>query len=245
MTMPLRSADTLPEQLPAPLKPVEGLLKAERNRWFIMSLVLGGAVLLAIAFAWYAFGKANNNKEILYVKLQPNGQWDVINYTAQDSQLYFKTTIDSLLAKYINRRYAVTPSTIASDWGEANVFLDEKLSKDFLSPDGFNAIEKAAKISQLPRNFTTVKWRFNDHYDSVEGILNGQSSPVIRTNIYFTRTVTKDGKKRPAENLMLSIQWRLNSKTWLEAQDIEFITLNPLGLKIISQSLTKEPVLEK
>nr|WP_012219807.1 hypothetical protein [Vibrio sp. 23023]ABX76994.1 Conserved hypothetical protein [Vibrio sp. 23023] len=80
-----------------------GHTQAERNRYFVFCLSLIGAVLLALSFSWYAFTQAMHNKEILFIKMMPNGTWQSVEYHAQDKQLFFKTTVDSLLARYAER----------------------------------------------------------------------------------------------------------------------------------------------
>ncbi|MFA0080328.1 conjugal transfer protein, partial [Vibrio artabrorum] len=53
-------------------------LRTERNRWFVAVLGLTMVVLVMLFFLFYAFEKAGNNKEIVYVKLEPAGGWSVV-----------------------------------------------------------------------------------------------------------------------------------------------------------------------
>nr|WP_012219844.1 VirB8/TrbF family protein [Vibrio sp. 23023]ABX77032.1 Hypothetical conjugal transfer protein [Vibrio sp. 23023] len=218
-----------------------GHTQAERNRYFVFCLSLIGAVLLALSFSWYAFTQAMHNKEILFIKMMPNGTWQSVEYHAQDKQLFFKTTVDSLLARYAERRYGVIPATVAADYGEAQVFMDDNLRAQFLSPTGYNAIEKAAKYAQNAHNDIKITWRFNDHYDRVTGNVAGVETDIMRSNIYFTRTIHIQGNPTKTTKMMLSVQWRLLPKTELEKQDKEFLKVNPIGLIIVSETLTTEP----
>ena len=215
------------------------IVKADRSRWFILSLSLVISVIIAISFAWNYANLANNNKEIIYVKLYPDGSWENVEYNSQDKQLYFKTTVDSILAKYVENRYGLNPITVTRDFGEASLIMDSKLQHEFLSQDGFNAAQKANDVKNEPLHNIDIDWEFNDHYDQIEGFSNGLNTDVVRTNIYFTRTEkTKNGDKEP-EKLMLRIQWLLMPKSTLEKQNKEFIKVNPIGLKIISEKLVK------
>ena len=215
-------------------------LRAERNRWFAITLSLVLVLFLAIAFAWFAFLKANNNKEIVYVKLAPNGSWSIVDYQPQDSQLYFKTTIDSLLSRYATLRYQINPSTIAIDWSDAAIFMGESLKNDFLSSNGFNAIEKAANIA-TSRDTVTIELRDGiEHYDQITAIqVDGSESNLVRSNIYLTRTTKRMGKSTK-EKLVLSLQWQLMDKYELATQSIEFLRLNPIGIIVLSQQLNIE-----
>lgn len=215
------------------------LLKGERNRWFIIALTLVIGIIISISFAWHYASLANNNKALLYVKLYPNGTWEVVEYQAQDAQLYFKTTVDSLLASYVNHRFGEHPMTVTRDFGEASLLMDTALQNEFLSQEGFDAAQKAADIQADPLRQVNIDWQFNDHYDQIEGVADGLSTEIIRTNIYFTRTTNTAQSKGKPEKLMLRIQWRLLPKTELEKQSKEFLKVNPIGLKIIAQKLTQ------
>lgn len=215
------------------------LLKGERNRWFIIALTLVIGIIISVSFAWRYANLANNNKELLYVKLYPNGTWEVVEYQAQDAQLYFKTTVDSLLASYAINRFGENPMTVTRDYGEASLLMDTALQNEFLSQEGFYAAQKAADVQANPLRQVNIDWKFNDHYDQIEGMANGLSTDIIRTNIYFTRTTNTAQNKGEPENLMLRIQWRLLTKAELKEQSKEFLKVNPIGLKIISQNLTQ------
>ena len=226
-----------PEQSLEPT--LNALLRAERNRWFLLALALAIGIAIAVSFAWSYANLANNNKEIVYVKLYPNGTWETVDYQAQDAQLYFKTTVDSLLADYIRHRYGLNPNTVTRDYGEASLLMDSELQREFLSEDGFHAAQKAADAVATPLQRTTIEWQFNDHYDQIEGMANGLSTDIIRTNIYFTRTVKTSQDRGEPESLMLRIQWRLLPKSELEKQSREFLKVNPIGLQILTQHLTQ------
>ncbi|MEL7412573.1 MAG: VirB8/TrbF family protein [Pseudomonadota bacterium] len=217
-------------------------LRAERNRWFLVALASISIIALLVLFSWYAFAKAELNQEIVYVKLEPNGAWSVIDYEPEDSQLYFKTTIDASLERYAIARYKSDPATIESDWGEASVFMSPEMRNYFLTPapQGFDAHKK---IEQIRKSKTKADIVFRDveHYDQVDYLSDsGQTSKVIRSNLYFTRTLTVNGQKHPPEPLVLSIQWRLVSKQMLTKLPKTYLRINPIGVEILTEQLKKE-----
>lgn len=232
------SDDTPPHEIP-PVITELGQTKAERNRLFLILMGFIVVVIIALCFSWYAFEKAQNNKEIMFIKMFPNGTWENINYKSQDEQLYFKTTVDSLLAKYTEKRYGVIPMTIASDYGEAQVFMDDNLRQQFLSKSGFDAIGKAQQYSQS-KNQIKVIWRLNNHYDQITGQINGINTRVFKTNVYFTIDKVISGQSKETK-MMLTLSWRLLAKQELEKQDKDYLRVNPIGLTVISQKLTLEP----
>jgi hypothetical protein len=225
-----------------PRPPLTGMLKTERNRWFAACLSLSLAVTVSVMFAWHSYTTATNNFQILYVKLQPNGMWNVEPYNANDPQLFFKTTVDALLANYVRDRYGIEPATIANDWGRAQTLMDDDLAADFIAKKGFNAIEKAAAIAKAPNQKVAITWRFNDHYDSY---INPQANQVMRTNIYFTETPRVNGIKGTPVKKTLLVKWYLKSKEDLKHQSNSYIIVNPLNLKILSETLTYEPTGDK
>ncbi|MGL6262133.1 VirB8/TrbF family protein [Vibrio sp. WXL103] len=232
--------NTCDDTQPTPQAPLIAQLRSERNRWFFATLGSFGLIGLLTLFCWYAFSKAETNKEIVYVKLAPNGTWSVIDYQPQDSQLYYKTTIDSALERFVIARYQLHPATINRDWGEAMVFMGADLRTHFLSPDGFNARGKMAAL-QKNTTQTDITIRSVEHYDSVEWQSDAQSvGQAIRSNIYFSRTRNPESKSSKPEALVLNVQWRLVDKSTLTNRSIDEIRVNPIGVEILTTRLTKE-----
>lgn len=215
-------------------------LRAERNRWFILTVVSLVIVFLMVFFSWYAFSKAERNQEIIYVKLEPNGTWSVIDYQPDDGQLYFKTTIDASLERYAIDRYKVDPATIIDDWARAAVFMSPTMESYFLDKNGFDAWGKIEKIKKS-KSTADIEVRHVEHYDEVNWVSDaGIATPAIRSNIYLTRTLTSNGKKEDPELLVLSVQWRMISKKALAKESKESIRYNPIGIEILNEQLKKE-----
>ncbi|ENZ3603412.1 TPA: hypothetical protein NH804_006228 [Pseudomonas aeruginosa] len=222
-------------------------LRAERNRWFVLCLFQVFAVILAVAFAWYGFKKAENNTELVYVKLYPDGTSDVDNFTPDDEQLYFRSTIDQAFETYIKSRYGQQPETIKRDFGMAGVFMSQPMYNDFVStqPGGFNAAQKAADIS-INKNSDRIEieWGFSDHYDKIPAVFDKKNGEVIRSNIYFTRiTKTATGLVKPngTEKLILRAQWRLLPKKELSSKKKTWLRVNPVGVEIVQAELIEDP----
>ena len=243
MTEPIRvsDADTLPDSEPLSIKTVEAILTADRNRWFIATFILAGCILGMIMLIWHETNIAANNREVMYIKMYPNGSWENIHYQSTDPQLYFKTTVDSVLANYVEERFSVNPATIAQNYGEAQLFLSPSLAAQFVGKEGFNAAAKAADATSSPDDVTQVTWQWNDHYDNYNGNFDGKTVNVQRTNIYFTETHTVSGTLHKVP-MMLTVNWALMPKNQLQKQSKTFLHYNPIGLQILSQKLTKQPL---
>lgn len=233
------SEDLSPHDIPPPINEL-GQTKAERNRLFTILVGLIVVVIIAMCFSWYAFEKAQNNKEIMFIKMFPNGTWENVTYKSQDEQLYFKTTVDSLLAKYVEKRFGVQPMTIAADYGEAQVFMDNDLRSEFLSKSGFDAIGKVQQYAKS-KNHIKIIWKENpiNHYDQITGQINGINTRVFKTNVYFTVDKVTSGVSKKSD-MRVSLTWRLLPKQELEQQDNDYIRVDPIGLTVISQQLSLE-----
>ncbi|GEM77225.1 conjugal transfer protein [Vibrio sagamiensis] len=218
----------------------EALLVSERNRYFFLLLACVGVIALLVMFCWYAFAKAEHNQEIAYVKLSPNGAWQVVEYQPQDEQLYFKTTVDALIERYTIARFKGDSSTIEADWGEASAFMSSDLKAYFLAKDGFDAWSKIDQLKKQNRN-ASIDIRYVEHYDKVDVHLSsGRADKALRTNVYFTRELSGAGQKTTKEALVLSLQWRLVDKTTLTNTPLSHLRVNPIGVEILKESLNKE-----
>jgi len=230
------------EQIPPsdPKAELIAQLRAERNRWFITSFGCLIVIALLVCFSWYAFSKAERNQEIIYVKLEPNGTWSVIEYKPDDDQLYFKTTVDASLERYAIDRYKVDPATIVDDWARAAVFMSPEMESYFLDKQGFDAWGKIERI-QKSNDKANIKIRYVEHYDEVDwSSPAGEISKAIRSNVYITRTTTTNGHTNDPEMLVLTVQWRLISKASLVKEPIESIRYNAIGVEILNEQLKKE-----
>ncbi|MGR5488127.1 VirB8/TrbF family protein [Vibrio alfacsensis] len=235
MQEPVILEDSKPER-----RDEKPLLRTERNRWFFAVLSFSVVFLVFAFLLFYAFEKAQNNKEVVFVKLEPNGAWSVVDYLPQDEQLYFKTTIDALLQRFAKARYGLNPETIETDWGEASVFMSKALADSFVSPRGFDALGKIDAIRKLGNKADIDTSRGVEHYDDVNWKQGDAESVVVRSNIYLTRTLIKQGRKQAAEKLVLNVQWQLKDKTLLASDSMDVLRINPLGLTILSYQLNKE-----
>ncbi|BES73870.1 hypothetical protein RE428_48880 (plasmid) [Marinobacter nanhaiticus D15-8W] len=224
----------------------------DRNRWFIFSIFLLVLCFFMGAFAWYGFKKSANNTELVWVKLYPDGTWDVSEFKPQDQQLFFKSTVDALLEKYLVKRFGVLPETVKRDYAEAATFMSPSIYQNFVDTQangGFDAIQKAADIQADTKRATRIEieWRFADHYDQVPAVFGKEEGQAIRTNVYFTRTrKTSTGMQiGEPEHLIARLQWRLLSKQELAQKSQAWLRSNPIGLQIISQDVIDDPAAEQ
>jgi hypothetical protein len=218
-------------------------IRVDRNWWRLLSLVLAVTVIV-LAFITQGANERAGTRDVVWVKMFPNGTWDVSTADAFGQRDYFQTTVDGLLAEFAKLRYAVIPETVRSDYGKTLLFLSNDLATEFTAINGYDAANKAAQFSASPATpRVSIKVGTIDHYDRITGKLrSGVSTPVYRTNIYLKRT-TKSAEGSPRgepENLTLSVRWTALSEEDIEKKDELFLRANPIGLTILEYELFEE-----
>lgn len=244
MIDPMVSSDSKEMEI-TPEKTILGIIKAQRNVMYIICFFLITLLGIAISFAWSAHNDSMSSKELIYVKLYPEGKWEVDEFKPQDKQFYQKNMIDKILKEYVENRFGVQPTTISRDYGAASYLMDDALKNEFMSPQGFDAVQKAANAQSKSNDITKITWRFNLHTQTINGEVKGKRKDIVRTTVYFLRQRNKGLEIGEPEKMMLMIQWYLMDKSDIEKKDKSWINVNPIGLKIIDEKLRKEPDLEK
>lgn len=218
-------------------------IRVDRN-WWRMFCVLLVAALIVLIFILKGANERAGTRDVVWVKMYPNGTWDVATTDAFGQRDYFQTSVDGLLAEFAKLRYAVIPETVRSDYGKTLLFLSHDLAAEFTAVAGYDAANKAAQFSSSPSTpRVSIKVGVINHYDRITGKLrSGSTTPVYRTNIYIKRT-TKSAEGVPRgepENLTLSLRWTVLSEEEIEKKDEQFLRANPIGLTILEYDIFEE-----
>lgn len=221
-------------------------LEAANNRYLLIIILLIVAQMGQTWFSAYAFQKANNNKELVYIKLSPSGGGEVDSFKPEDEQLYYRATIDQALERFAKARFGQQPETVRRNYGEAGVFMSDPLMAQFIStqPGGFNASQRAVDI-EADKNSDRIEvtWGFSDHYDRIPAVFNKKAGQVIRSNVYITITTKNAGGmlKVTPEKKILRVQWRLLPKNVLAEKKMDWLRINPIGLELVEYDLIDDP----
>ena len=220
----------------------ESAVVVDRNRWFVVTLALV-LVIVVLGFYMTVLSKqAANNLQVVYVKLQADGTWDVDYYDEGREVEFFKKTVDHLLQHYVSLRYREMPLSVQADWGEIQFFMGQQLFNTFVDKNGFDAAAKAVAIEACvdcqPKD-THV--RDVVHIDFDEVAIDGIESKIYRTNIYFTeQQLSKEGMVLGSEDLIAALHWRVMSRREIEAlarKDPKVLKVNPIGIQIIKEDI--------
>lgn len=212
----------------------------EKNKWFGFSLILLITVIILIFMNFSLQNAANKPAETRWLKMSPDGSWNVDVKPPESYQEYYTATIDKLLSDYISYRFQEIPQTIRSDYGKALIFQDIKLQQWFRGSDGFNAIEKAGDISTAKNGVTKqVRLLFFDHKDSLTGIFDGgkSKSQIVNSTAYIEEIMTdKYGMDMGSPvRKVINLSWIIQSAKNLKKKDTQYFRVNPIGLLILSE----------
>jgi len=214
-------------------------ITSELVRSFYIILMLGLLCLVAILFAWKESTRADTNIKVAWVKMHPNGTWDMEFHDENRQPEFFPATIDYILTQWVERRFSENGHTIKADYGYAYIFMNSKLRNDFTSPNGYHAAAKAAQIAECNAcREVRVKVRNLDHYDSDKTRFGQHEGTLYRSNIFVLKTtLNADGSPLDeAEKMIVPVQWRIKAKDEIQA-DKEILKQNPIGLEILSYDL--------
>lgn len=214
-----------------------GEIKKDRNIFFAAVIVL----MVVILYQSYSISGVVENtrrtREVIYIKVQPNGSYSVSEFLPESEQPVSTTMINALLNKYISARFGIHKETIERDYAEAAVFMSPKLATLFLDEKGFNARQKIKDVlSDKNQDDIDVRMTNYDHYDVIDGQFDNKKKPIIRSSIVFEETVVSpDGKIKEKTKKRLRLQWTLLDRAEVSKQSLDWLNVNPIGLVILDE----------
>ena len=93
----------------------EAALTVEKTRWFILALVLSLVAFISMLSAYKANTRADNNIKVAWVKMYPNGTWDIEFDDENRAPEFFQSTIDYLIRQWVELRFSNIPHSIKND----------------------------------------------------------------------------------------------------------------------------------
>ena len=220
----------------------EARLSVVNTRMFLIAILMGIGLLYSIYAQDKASTRSDNNIKVAFVKMYPNGTWDIDFHDETRGVEFFKPTIDHFISNWVVRRYSEIPESIDADYGYIYAFMSPELQNRFLHPEGFNALEKAAEVVactqclrvKVPAESITI-----DHFDEDRTLFSGKHEGTLhRSNVFAT--IEKIGANgipngEPQE-VIISLQWRIKSVEEIQANE-ELLKQNPIGLEILDYRL--------
>lgn len=212
----------------------------ERNYWALTCIILSISLALSLIGFFVQTRNAQKNTKLMLVKLYPNGEYDVDRVTFNKVPNYFLTTLNSLISKYIERRYSKHKDSIIADYGFAYQFMSEPMRSQFI--DEYKASDVATKFHECHEcRQTDVEVGPIQHYEDDVIVSNATPEHEYRSTVFITAThrasngslVTKDKK-------IITLVWKLRQLNRYNL-DVSSIRTNPIGLTIIRASVKDSP----
>lgn len=225
-------------------KPVErdALLANDRNRWFYVSIGLLFLCVLLTFQVMKAHKRFAENVQVAWVKMYPNGTWDVDFYDESRGVDFFQTSIDNILDQWVERRYSKVRHSIESDYGFALQFMAPKLSRWFVDENQFNAAGVVAELTESAGKETVIDVGPIDHFDSDITSFGKVEGTLYRTNVFVTeKEVNPDGSTsgEPRKKIV-TLHWRIKSKGEIAANK-KMLRINPVGIEILKSEIFDDP----
>ena len=210
---------------------------ASMNTKLYVALLLALVVIVAQGFWIHAANsRAENNTELMFVKMYPNGSWDVDYRESGVEADFFPLTIDKLIQDYVDARYGVTPGIMRREFGFAALFMSPQLQGWFLGTGKrqFNARQIAADLDESSMT-ENVDIRFVDHFDISKAVFVRGNSDLYRTNVFIERTIIDSTGHPQGEPIkeVVTLHWRIKSVNELKGLSRADLRANPIGLEIM------------
>ncbi len=225
------------------------VLKVDRNRWFVVSLLLAITVLV-FAYDNVQLRKDRSDLDIAWVRVFPNSSWDVSFNDMPNQPQFFQSTIDAVLERFVKARYSKDPQTVRAEYGAAIEFMSPLLSKNFKSESGFDAAEVASKLIACGNNCGKVMIA-NPIFEHIEKTPTINKTNVIyRTNVYVDEVSIDALGARSVEESIISLEWRIMGKSEIIAkyprtknndQMLSYLRFNPVGIEIVNTQRYFDP----
>jgi hypothetical protein len=214
---------------------------SQNLRYFVIIILMGLICLSSIALAWIESNRAANNIKVVWLKMWPNGRWDMDFIDEDRGPEFFQSTVDYMLTQWVERRYSEIPSSIKSDYGFVFLFMSPKLQGSFVDTEGFNAYKKVADVMDCVGNCTEIRFKVTslDHYDSDKTTFGRYEGILYRSNVFVKKTVENGGKSPKEEKIIVSVHWRIKSKEEIQ-KDKKMLKYNPIGMEILRYELLED-----
>lgn len=220
------------------------VLKAQSSALVLLCTFL---TLGCLGFGYYAISTANKRAEevkVAFVKLHPNGTYNISFYDSEQPFSLFQNTIDHLLRRAITARFKRDPATLQNDYNYFALFLSDNQLQQFLNEHRATTVVRdylACPDCQIVHPFV----RGIHHVDRDKIDLNDISAGVIvRSNIFLDLQIRNrnNGALIRTEKKIIPILWTLDMqkiRAGNSPTDLAMVILNenPIGLSILEYSM--------
>jgi hypothetical protein len=220
------------------------VLKAQGNMLILVCLLL---VLLCAGLAFSAINSANRRADevrVAFVKLHPNGSYNVSFYDSEQPFSLFQNTIDQLLRKAVVSRYKRDPATITNDHNYFALFLGTTELTKYLSEyratqvvRDYLACTDCQLVHPMFRGLHHID-RNNINLSDISAGVNVRSTMFLDMEIRSRNTGALIRVEKKIVNLLWTIDTtKINPTNNIQDLSMVILNENPIGLTILEYSI--------
>ncbi|MDC0948143.1 hypothetical protein OAS86_02205 [Gammaproteobacteria bacterium] len=223
------------------------VIAVDRNRWFLICIVLS-FILAFVIVDNIRLRKDRSDVDVAWVKVFPNGTWDIDIDQSQNKPEFFRSTVNKLLTDFVKNRYQVHAETIATDYGGVLPFLSAHLKREFLNAD--QAANFAADASSCKADCERIDVTIKniEHYEIIPNSID--NSKVYRTNIFIEQIGNLVDAPTRVASYIIFVEWRILTKQAMlnkfpdiktDSEQQAYLRVNPIGLEVINYEKQIDP----
>lgn len=212
--------------------------RASENRWFYVALT-SLAVAFVASYGWHQADKRfAENVRVAYVKLAPNGTY-FVDYTDENKPVeFYKATVESKLAEWVEKRYSKRKSTITTDYGFAHLMMSTELQNDFM------VNEQAAKVAAevvACGNCSEKEMKIRDVQSIDKDLVPGSTTrEQFNTLVFALEKKREPSGSVTCSNKIVTLLWTFRPQAEI-VNKREELRYNPLGQEIIRSTIRDDP----
>lgn len=212
--------------------------RAGENRWFYVSLA-SIAMTCVASYGWHIADKRYaENVRVAYVKLAPNGT-TFVEYEEDGKPVdFYKATVESKLAEWVEKRYSKRRSTITTDYGFAHLMMSTEMQNDFM------VNEQAAKVAAEAvacANCSEKEMKIRDVQSIDKDLVAGSSTrQQYNTLVFAIEKKREAGGAVTCSNKIVTLLWTFRPTPEV-VNKREELRYNPLGQEIIRSTIRDDP----
>jgi hypothetical protein len=212
--------------------------RANENRWFYVALA-STAVACLTSFGWHQADKRfAENVRVAYVKLAPNGTYFVDYSDDKNPVEFYKATVESKLAEWVEKRYSKRKSTITTDYGFAHLMMSTELQNDFM------VNEQAAKVAAevvACGNCSEKDMKIREVQSIDKDLVPGSTTrEQYNTLVFAIEKKREQSGQVSCSNKIITLIWTFRPQAEI-VNKREELRYNPLGQEIIRSTIRDDP----
>ena len=229
-----------------PMKFAAALARSNQMTFVAALAILYAGFVTLLLFS--SFLATRDNVQVAFVKLHPNGTYNISFWDREQPFSIFENTANMLLRGAMESRFRMDPSTIRNDYNYAALFMGQIELTRFLQE--YNAVRTATDFISCPDcPLVHIVHKGLTHIDQVPLTLDLTQNTLIQSTMYldFESRDRNTGRLLSTTPMIVPLTWRLDpgkiaaaAATPDTATAMQILNSNPIGLTIERYSAERD-----